>query len=178
MEQTQWVVMIDKNPVGPYSESSIRQKLEAGELRPNDIAFKIPQGQTKPGTEWKFLWQFLEFDRRNQGEDGYENQERRQPRTDDEVRKHVLSSLPQEFHDLPSVVEGNLPPEPSFMSTSARVNDNPAYQGHSSQRMPVATVLVFVACLIGVGVATWKLMGYFAKPFAMSDRIPANTSPK
>jgi hypothetical protein len=58
--QNRWIVLINKSPKGPLGADEINALIAQGIVKRNDAAFLV--GGKK--TEWKFLWQFAEFDRR------------------------------------------------------------------------------------------------------------------
>ncbi|MFM8270470.1 MAG: hypothetical protein ACKN9V_09810, partial [Pseudomonadota bacterium] len=65
-KQSQWVILINKSPRGPFVETEIKELLQKGTLRHNDLAFLVPETPGQEKAQWKFLWQFVEFDSRAQ----------------------------------------------------------------------------------------------------------------
>lgn len=60
-----WIVIIDRAPKGPLSEEEVQTLITAKILRMNSIACRAPEEGGEKETEWKFLWQFPEFERRS-----------------------------------------------------------------------------------------------------------------
>lgn len=62
---SRWIVIINKKPHGPLTREEIRVLLSQGVLRTNDVAFLVrAENASTKRADWKFLWQFDEFDRR------------------------------------------------------------------------------------------------------------------
>jgi hypothetical protein len=59
-----WIVIIDRSPRGPLSEEEVKTLLTENIVRMNSIACFAPETGGEEKTEWKFLWQFPEFERR------------------------------------------------------------------------------------------------------------------
>lgn len=60
---------MDKSPRGPLTDDEIRSLMAAGILRANDPAYLLPSDpDSKAPTEWKMIWQFPEFNRRQRPE--------------------------------------------------------------------------------------------------------------
>lgn len=90
-----WIVLIDKSPKGPLTEAEIHALLEQGIVRTNDIAYRVEQNSGGKA-EWKFLWQFSEFDRRNSAhttQAKFPILERRTPRPSAEVEEEKKKIL-------------------------------------------------------------------------------------
>jgi hypothetical protein len=101
--QTRWIVIIDKIPRGPLTEAEVLTLLQEGIVKVNDIAFRV--AAEKSESEWKFLWQFSEFDRRSAertaGTDGEASyKEKRAPKDPDQAQKEALALLPQELASI------------------------------------------------------------------------------
>lgn len=93
-----WIVLIDKTPRGPLTEGEIRALLAQGLIRTNDVAYKITEAGSGGKAEWKFLWQFDEFDRRRGVEQAkFPVLERRTPKAEGEVEEEKQAILPQEI---------------------------------------------------------------------------------
>lgn len=96
-----WIVLIDKTPRGPLSEGEIRALLSQGIIRTNDVAYQVSDEPTAQKAEWKFLWQFDEFDRRRGVQQPkFPVLERRTPRADAEIEKEKEAILPQELSSI------------------------------------------------------------------------------
>ncbi len=59
----EWIVLINRAPKGPLIQLEIQALIEEGILRRNDLACEVRKDKTEK-TDWKFLWQYPEFDRR------------------------------------------------------------------------------------------------------------------
>lgn len=59
----EWIVLINRAPKGPLVEEEVRALIDEGIIRRNDLACIVPPDKAQK-SEWKFLWQFREFDRR------------------------------------------------------------------------------------------------------------------
>jgi len=59
-----WIVLMQKVPMGPFSEAQIRQALADKKLMHNDVAMELLSEDGSKHTPWKLLWEFHEFDRR------------------------------------------------------------------------------------------------------------------
>lgn len=59
-----WIVLVRKTPLGPFSETELKDQLSKGFIRINDLACLTSDGKNAQANEWLFLWQFPEFDRR------------------------------------------------------------------------------------------------------------------
>jgi hypothetical protein len=60
----QWIVLIEKVPRGPLSQSDIELLIERGVVRRNDLAMQVASIDGKHESAWKFIWQYTPFDRR------------------------------------------------------------------------------------------------------------------
>lgn len=95
----QWIVLIEKTPRGPLSEAEIKTLLSQGVVRINDIAYKVESSDSSRA-EWKFLWQFVEFDRRNSTHserEAFRERERRTTKEQTELKEEANSLLPNEL---------------------------------------------------------------------------------
>jgi hypothetical protein len=109
-----WIVLIQKSPQGPFSEEAIRELMKKGMIRHNDLAYlhgEVTEGVKKPH-DWKFLWQYPEFDRRKPQIDPATGKEiplppvpaefvtKRKPLSEDEIRQRVAEALPAELLNI------------------------------------------------------------------------------
>jgi hypothetical protein len=62
--ENRWIIIISKQPRGPFTEAEVKELLAQQIIRINDIAFRIDGENPTHNYEWKLLWQFPEFDRR------------------------------------------------------------------------------------------------------------------
>lgn len=62
--QKRWVVILNKSPKGPLTETEVKTLIDQKFLRLNDLAFEVAPDNSQATTDWKLLWQFPEFNRR------------------------------------------------------------------------------------------------------------------
>lgn len=111
-QEIRWVVLLHKSPKGPLRSEEVEALLEEGLLRRNDLAFQIGvDGRTKL-SDWKFLWQFPEFNRRGAMtppsvlpavipvEEEHAAERRNNARPTEEERAAAIAALPPELADL------------------------------------------------------------------------------
>ncbi len=112
--ESRWVVLLNKSPKGPLTESEVKALLENGILRPNDAGFQVSEGTGEnPVSDWKLLWQFPEFDRRRNepteppspapkppeaaGAGSGKAEERRRQMPPEEAKKRLMEILPTDL---------------------------------------------------------------------------------
>lgn len=66
-----WILLVQKSPKGPFTLTEVNALLEKGIIRRNDLALKMEPKEgaadgKKVGGSWKILWQYPEFDRRQE----------------------------------------------------------------------------------------------------------------
>jgi hypothetical protein len=129
-EGNRWVVLLNRSPKGPLTEDEVRTLISKGMLRMNDIAYQVSEDGPKGDSEWKLLWQFPEFNRRQPGETAGKSEpteppnvnspinERRKQKDPETVKKEMISELPAELLEikpealLPKTTQVLLEPEP------------------------------------------------------------------
>lgn len=116
-DQSTWVVLINKSPKGPLTEFEIRSLIEQGVLRVNDVAFRVDNTQ-KGQAEWKFLWQFVEFDRRRN--ETPEDRAVREAKFAEERRK-AAAAPPDVTHVLPEELL-NISPEELIVRSKSHID--------------------------------------------------------
>jgi hypothetical protein len=142
--QNRWILLINKTPRGPLTELEVKTLLRDGHVRINDIAFKLSPENPKLQSEWKFLWQFAEFDRRRHDRQGaaappkqlevpVKESERRKSRTPGEIesqlRSHLSGALSHlTLRDLITTQKGRRPvtTEPVEAETAPVAEETPA----------------------------------------------------
>lgn len=65
-QQKRWIVLINKSPRGPFTKNEIEYLLVEGVVRRNDVAFEVSEDGKEVLSGWKLLWQYNEFDRRQE----------------------------------------------------------------------------------------------------------------
>jgi hypothetical protein len=126
--QFRWIILVNKSPRGPLTETEVRALLAQGVVRHNDLAYRVDAEDPKEKSDWKLLWQFEEFDRR--APDPFNKkkvekteptaakpvEERRVKLTDEELRQQGLEQLPA---DLMDIAPEELIPRSRAMSAAA-----------------------------------------------------------
>lgn len=121
-----WVVLLNRSPKGPLTEEEVKTLLERGILRANDIAYLVSEAE-KGKSEWKLLWQFPEFNRRQARPEAVTEEspppsgmrERRAPTPPEEIQKKAVSELPPDLMEispedlLPRSTQISFKPEPA-----------------------------------------------------------------
>ena len=98
-DDRKWVVLVQKVPRGPMDESEIQALLQQRLITHNDLAFLISIKDPRAPSEWKFLWQFSEFDRRKPRPDGQPDQMAvkyaavRKPISEEEIKRRAKEAL-------------------------------------------------------------------------------------
>ncbi len=65
--QKKWVIIINKQLKGPFTAQEIEAMFNKNMLSRNDIAMVVDENVNDPfNRNWKFLWQFSEFERRKE----------------------------------------------------------------------------------------------------------------
>lgn len=128
MGESRWIVLIDKTPRGPLTEAEVRTLIEQKIVRVNDLASKLEARVEGKKAEWKFLWQFPEFDRRRD-RDGTTKapvEERREKKDEAKLEEKKQQLLPEEL-------EGIHPEDLSYHSTAITPSSQPK---HSFENTP------------------------------------------
>src|SRR6476646_6850709 len=90
-----WIVLMNRVPRGPYNADEINGFMEKKLIRTTDLAYIVVDDPNAPH-EWKFLWQFEEFDRRKKAESQTvpEGGAPRQKLSPEQIKSKVISALP------------------------------------------------------------------------------------
>jgi hypothetical protein len=102
-KQNKWIILLNKSPRGPFVEAEVKGLLKQGIVRHNDLAFLMPETEEQGQAQWKFLWQFPEFDSRV-GEK--ENPppaavlEKRTPKTETQIKAQVDENVPLDLKSI------------------------------------------------------------------------------
>lgn len=99
-----WIVLVNKSPKGPLSIEEVESLIAAKIISRADLAIKINENSEEK-TDWKFLWQYPEFDRRLSSDAVAKEPkkpqapapERRAVLSEDQVAKKVNHDLPDEI---------------------------------------------------------------------------------
>jgi hypothetical protein len=139
--QNRWVVLLNRSPKGPLTEEEVKTLLSQGMLRQNDIAYQVAaEGEDKGKSEWKLLWQFPEFNRRQPEPNkpkppvNRSISDRRQKTPPEEIKKKALAELPPDLMEitpedlLPRSTHVSFKPEPENIAPTddvALLEDKP-----------------------------------------------------
>lgn len=95
-----WFLILNKSPRGPFFEHEIKELLQQGLIRHNDLALLFEEGVQG---NWKFLWQYPEFDSRlnRKSSPPPEILEKRKPRTNEEIQKELENEVPLDLKSIP-----------------------------------------------------------------------------
>ncbi len=94
-----WIVLVNKSPRGPLTFEEVSTLLSEKILSRTDLALKVTENSEEEKSEWKFLWQYPEFDLRekssNPGSDISKGIEEKRASLDSkEVKAKAIESLP------------------------------------------------------------------------------------
>jgi len=97
-----WIVLVNKSPRGPLSYEEVSTLLSEKILKRTDLALQVTENSQEEKSEWKFLWQYPEFDLRTQGQKptdqaGSVKTERRVTRNPSDLKAKVAESIPEEI---------------------------------------------------------------------------------
>lgn len=102
--EDRWIVLIQKRPSGPFTTEEVQALFSQNSIRTNDIAFKFREGDPKNNSGWKLLWQFPEFDRREEFKTTTnappqipQLHDRRVPTSETTAQERVRSVLPEDL---------------------------------------------------------------------------------
>ncbi len=98
MGMNRWIVIINKSPRGPLTTHEVRELIQTKHLRYNDLACQIQTENTGEKVEWKFLWQFPDFNRREGLVE--ESADRREPLPLTHIEKEKNLLLPEELASI------------------------------------------------------------------------------
>jgi len=152
-----WVVLLDKYPRGPFTEDEVQQLIEQGHLRRNDLALLVPENpQAK--SDWKFLWQYPQFDIRQKEKTKAPPVavlEKRTPRSDSDIREQAEEITPVDLRSIQIedlIVRVNNAPKREFTleSRPEKNTDENSNQG-SALASKTASGIFVVLSLIGMG---------------------------
>ncbi len=172
-----WILLVQKSPKGPFTFPEVNALLEKGIIRRNDLALKMelkepgPDGK-KVGGNWKILWQYAEFDRRqeepkkievaaNEMSSLYPAREgERRRAADDSVRAEQISELlPEELSDIhPEDLIGKTSREMHHNenATAAEISFNSdSVRPTEDERQVPKWVVALIAIAIGGGFYSW-----------------------
>lgn len=146
--EKRWIVLIQKAPRGPLTTSEVRILLHSGVVRMNDLGFEIISGEEY--TEWKFLWQFAEFERRSRKEPTAAPPDRRKPVAQEQVQQQIHAKVPI---DLASIA-----PEDLVLKSARQFNSNDSDLSNelpvdppASSELPRSYIALGVVAFVAVG---------------------------
>lgn len=93
-----WIVLVNRSPRGPLTFEEVSTLLSENVLKRTDLALQVSENNQEK-SEWKFLWQYPEFDARNTtaSSETPQSQERRTPVSSTKVQTKVAELLPDEI---------------------------------------------------------------------------------
>ncbi|MSP19266.1 MAG: hypothetical protein EXR74_06820 [Bdellovibrionales bacterium] len=99
-----WIVLINKSPRGPLTFEEVSILLKDNVIKRTDLALQISLENKETKSDWKFLWQYSEFDLRaknDSAESSAENKtlknNRRTPLNENKIKTEISAVLPDEI---------------------------------------------------------------------------------
>ncbi|MFM8314812.1 MAG: hypothetical protein ACKOA8_11050, partial [Deltaproteobacteria bacterium] len=172
-----WIVLVNKAPKGPLSLEEVKSLLAEKIINRTDLALEVIEDSAEKKTEWKFLWQYPEFDLRLQNAQANPSktnstptpENRRNSLSEEQLKSKVSQALPEEFalinpEDLVLTQKKNKFREPKTLELSS--NDDgvdslpytPIRQGGFRWGYAIVALLVLV-------------VGKYAKDFVSSPAM-------
>lgn len=102
-KKKRWIVLVNRSPRGPFLEKELHQLIDQRVIRPNDIAYLVPEHSDSEKAAWKFLWQFEQFDsRKNEQKESLPAAilEKRMPKTPEQVQAQIDEQLPLDLQSI------------------------------------------------------------------------------
>ncbi|NBX76057.1 MAG: DUF4339 domain-containing protein [Proteobacteria bacterium] len=191
--QNKWIILLNKSPRGPFIEAEVKDLLKKGIVRHNDLAFLMPETGEQGQAQWKFLWQFPEFDSRV-GEK--ENPppaavlEKRTPKTETQIKAQVEENVPVDLKSITIddlILKVNAAPRREI-SVSKLSEEREKYQPMSSSGSPsssssrVASAFLGILALVGILYAGFKEFipssGTKKREVAQEQKVSGPTGPQ
>jgi len=125
-DDKRWIVLVNNLPLGPLTEIQVQELLSQGKITVRDTAVLVGSGSKSPQTDWKFLWQFLEFDRREWGKEPIipPTSERREPVNSDNLKIRALCTVPPDFQNTADIIEKAEPCTEPFLFIPTDIEGN------------------------------------------------------
>jgi hypothetical protein len=97
-----WIVLVNKSPRGPLTFEEVSALLNEKLISRTDLALAVSLEKSEEKSDWKFLWQYPEFDLRAQRAVNNPppldiKTEQRKAQNEAEIKAKISSSLPEEF---------------------------------------------------------------------------------
>jgi hypothetical protein len=134
-----WIVLVNKSPRGPLTFEEVSALLNEKIIKRTDLALVISTENSEEKADWKFLWQYPEFDlrlKRTEDNPPPLKLEQRQPQNSVQIKAQISESLPDEIamispEDLiVSVKKGRAKgPVPLSFSDKEEEEDSLSYSG-------------------------------------------------
>lgn len=165
--QKKWIILINKSPRGPFIETEIRDLLKQGIVRHNDLAFLVTERPEEGHAQWKFMWQFPEFDSRA----GEKNNpppaavlEKRTPKTESQIKAQVDENVPVDLKAITIddlILRVNSAPKREVLVTKIGEEkeryQSTSFPGHQAAfNSKVTSVLFAMIAVIGILYAGFK----------------------
>lgn len=134
-----WIVLVDKSPRGPLSFEEVSALLDEKIISRTDLALFVSNENSEEKADWKFLWQYPEFDlrlKRTENSPPPLKLEKRKPQSSLQIQAQISDTLPEEIamispEDLiVSVKKGRAKgPAPLTFSEKDEEEDSLSYAG-------------------------------------------------
>jgi len=97
-----WIVLVNKSPRGPLTFEEVSALLNEKLISRTDLALAVSSEKSEEKSDWKFLWQYPEFDLRAQRAVNNPppldiKTEQRKAQNESEIKAKISSSLPEEI---------------------------------------------------------------------------------
>jgi hypothetical protein len=97
-----WIVLVNKSPRGPLTFEEVSALLNEKLISRTDLALAVSSEKSEEKSDWKFLWQYPEFDLRAQRAKTNPppldiKTEQRKVQNESEIQAKISSSLPEEI---------------------------------------------------------------------------------
>ena len=99
-----WIVLINRSPRGPLTFEEVSTLLKDNVIKRTDLALQISLENKEGKSDWKFLWQYSEFDLRNKNDSAESSPKnktleynRRSPSNENKLKAEISAILPDEI---------------------------------------------------------------------------------
>ena len=99
-----WIVLINRSPRGPLTFEEVSTLLKDNVIKRTDLALQISLENKEGKSDWKFLWQYSEFDLRNKNDSAESSPKnktleynRRSPANENKLKTEISAILPDEI---------------------------------------------------------------------------------
>ncbi len=99
-----WIVLINRSPRGPLTFEEVSTLLKDNVIKRTDLALQISLENKESKSDWKFLWQYSEFDLRDKNDSAESSPKnktleynRRSPSNENKLKAEISAILPDEI---------------------------------------------------------------------------------